>query len=47
MTKKTSHPKQSTIQEVCIDLPGETVQCWRSADNLKVVLKKHRDVIFT
>jgi len=46
MTKKPNHQKQSAIQEVCIDLPGETVQCWRSSDNLKVVLKKHRDVIF-
>lgn len=35
-----------TQQEICIDLPGEAVQCWRSADKLKVVLRKHRDVIF-
>lgn len=35
-----------TVQEVCIDLPGETVQCWRSSDNIKVILRKHRDVIF-
>jgi hypothetical protein len=33
-------------QEVHIDLPGEIVKCWRSGDNLKVVLRKHRDVIF-
>ncbi len=37
---------QSAAQEVCIDLPGESVQCWRSGDHLKVVLRKHRDVIF-
>ena len=33
-------------QDVCIDLPGETVQCWRSSDKIRVVLRKHRDVIF-
>lgn len=30
----------------CIDLPGESVQCWRSSDNLKILMRKHRDVIF-
>lgn len=35
-----------TVQKVCIDLPGEMVQCWRSTDNIQVVLRKHRDVIF-
>jgi hypothetical protein len=38
--------KEQTQQDVCIDLPGETVQCWRSSDNIKVILRKHRDVIF-
>lgn len=33
-------------QEVCIDLPGERVSCWRSGDNVKVILRKHRDVFF-
>lgn len=33
-------------QIVCIDLPGESVQCWRSTDKVQVVLKKHRDIIF-
>lgn len=33
-------------QAVCIDLPGETVQCWRSTDKVQVILKKHRDIIF-
>lgn len=37
---------EPTHQEVCIDLPGETVQCWRSADKVKVILRKHRDIIF-
>lgn len=37
---------EPAAQEVCIDLPGESVQCWRSGDHLKVVLRKHRDVIF-
>jgi hypothetical protein len=35
-----------TVQDVCIDLPGETVQCWRSSDKIRVILRKHRDVIF-
>jgi hypothetical protein len=36
------------VQEHCIDLPGESVQCWigGGTDKLKVVLRKHRDVIF-
>jgi hypothetical protein len=36
------------VQEHCIDLPGETVQCWigGGTDKLKVILRKHRDVIF-
>jgi hypothetical protein len=33
-------------QEVHIDLPGETVKCWRSGDNIRIILRKHRDVIF-
>ena len=33
-------------QIACIDLPGETVACWRSTDKVRVVLRKHRDVIF-
>lgn len=45
----TSFPKSSSPvkpQMVCIDLPGESVQCWRSTDKVQVILKKHRDVIF-
>lgn len=33
-------------QIVCLDLPGEQVQCWRSTDKVQVVLKKHRDIVF-
>lgn len=33
-------------QTICINLPGESVQCWRSTDKVQVILKKHRDVIF-
>jgi hypothetical protein len=33
-------------QDVCIDLPGESVKCGRSSDNIRVTLRKHRDVIF-
>lgn len=46
MPATTAKTKEPTQQEVCIDLPGETVQCWRSSDTIKVVLRKHRDVIF-
>lgn len=48
----TTHSKISgsdlVIQEHCIDLPGESVQCWigGGTDKLKVILRKHRDVIF-
>lgn len=35
-----------TMQCVNIDLPGQAVKCWRSSDNIQVVLRKHRDVIF-
>lgn len=33
-------------QMVCIDLPGEAIRCGRSTEKVKVVLRKHRDVIF-
>lgn len=36
----------SSVQEVCIDLPGEAVQCWRSSEKIRVRLRKHRDVFF-
>ena len=45
-TKKQSTASVAKVQEVCIDLPGESVQCWRTSDNVKVILRKHRDVIF-
>ncbi|MFC0251171.1 hypothetical protein [Massilia consociata] len=44
--KKSNAALNAKVQEVCIDLPGERVQCWRSSDNVKVILRKHRDVIF-
>lgn len=36
------------VKEQCIDLPGEKVQCWIGAgtEKFKVILRKHRDVIF-
>jgi hypothetical protein len=49
MTAETKTKDSDTsVQEHCIDLPGETVQCWigGGTDKLKVVLRKHRDVIF-
>lgn len=38
--------RKEEVQQVCIDLPGESVQCWRSRDKLRVVLRKHRDIVF-
>jgi hypothetical protein len=45
---KTEDGSDLTVQEHCIDLPGESVQCWigGGTDKLKVILRKHRDVIF-
>lgn len=43
---KPSATKNASTQEICLDLPGETVSCWRSSDKIRVVLRKHRDVIF-
>ena len=39
---------EMVVQEHCIDLPGESVQCWLGGgtDKLRVTLRKHRDVIF-
>jgi hypothetical protein len=44
--KSAAAKKGATTQDVCIDLPGEAVKCWRSSDHIKVILRKHRDVIF-
>lgn len=46
--KNTVKDGQAGFQEHCIDLPGEKVQCWvgGTATKLKVILRKHRDVIF-
>jgi len=46
MTSPRSKSAVPTVQDVCIDLPGDAVQCWRSAEKIRVVLRKHRDVIF-
>lgn len=46
MTNKSAVHPESVKQEVCIDLPGEVVRCWRSSDHVKVILRKHRDVFF-
>lgn len=47
MTTASKKSKTAPIQQTtCIDLPGEAVQCWRSGDNIQVVLRKHRDVVF-
>ena len=47
-TKEQQPAGEMVVQDHCIDLPGETVQCWigGGTDKLKVILRKHRDVIF-
>lgn len=45
MTSNSKSQASGKAATACIDLPGETVRCWRSTDKLQVVLKKHRDVI--
>lgn len=45
-TKTAANKSEPSTQEICIDLPGESVRCWRSADHVKVILRKHRDAFF-
>lgn len=47
-SENKSNENDLVVQEHCIDLPGESVQCWigGNTNKLKVVLRKHRDVIF-
>ena len=47
-TEDKTSDSDLAVQEHCIDLPGETVQCWigGGTDKLKVILRKHRDVVF-
>jgi len=47
-TERKTSDSDLVVQEHCIDLPGESVQCWigGGTDKLKVILRKHRDVIF-
>lgn len=45
--KKDLGASNADTFSTCIDLPGEAVQCWRSnVKSVKVILRKHRDVIF-
>lgn len=46
MPTESKNTLTPATQEVCINLPGESVQCWRSSERIKVILRKHRDVIF-
>lgn len=46
MKETQCSPAKPTTQDVMIDLPGETIQCWRSSDNIRVILRKQRDVFF-
>jgi hypothetical protein len=49
---ESKHPKPkprivpNDTQQVCIDLPGEDVQCVVHRPKLEIMLRKHRDVIF-
>lgn len=39
-------PLPADTQQVCIDLPGETIRCYVHKPKLQIMLRKHRDVIF-
>jgi len=42
----SSKPKTKTVV-IPIDLPGQPIQCWTGdVEKIKVILRKHRDVIF-
>ncbi|MDW5419199.1 hypothetical protein R6242_21735 [Iodobacter sp. CM08] len=45
MPKTSSNKEQDEFQCVNIDLPGEAIQCTRSKSKIKVILRKHRDVV--
>ena len=45
MPKSSSNKEQDEFQCVNIDLPGEAIQCTRSKSKIKVILRKHRDVV--
>jgi hypothetical protein len=45
MPKTSSNKEQDEFQCVNIDLPGEAIQCTRSKNKIKVILRKHRDVV--
>jgi len=43
----TSTPKiVNGVEEICIDLPGEVAECSGNSSSYKIILRKHRDVIF-
>lgn len=45
-TKLHNRPDPTTLVK-CIDLPGQTVQCWNpKVRKVQIILRKHRDVIF-
>lgn len=44
MTNIRNRPSSHVIQEMCIDLPGEAISCWRSSEKVRITLRKHRDV---
>lgn len=46
MTNKRTSFTPPAPQDVCIDLPGQAVSCWRSSDKIRIILRKHRDVFF-
>lgn len=45
MLKTSSNKEQDEFQCVSIDLPGEAIQCTRYKSKIKVILRKHRDVV--
>lgn len=45
-TKQAEPPNAADTHITTIDLPGETVQFWRSTTTVRIVLRKHRNVLF-
>jgi hypothetical protein len=46
-TTSTRDSLRSTTFSQCIDLPGESVQCWDAKiQKIKIILRKHRDIVF-
>lgn len=44
--KNNTHPPQDDSQTICVDYGGEMVQCVMGHKKIRIVVRKHREVIF-